>query len=224
MTALLVTNSVTGAASLFPRDLLDDALPFPPAQFAHFHDHWIALCALATGEIRYVDRPLYDYVQHGGAFVGHARANRMPALRERFGALRRHPRDRVRLWREHYFGDACRLLQFATTLELRTGDRMSAEKRRALDRFARSDRSLAPVAVLGARGAREILGRRRETLGGEWMLMHAFGWRHLANATARERPWRLRVEAVPPRALDPTPEARLTSEARADARASEGVS
>ena len=46
---LLVANSVTGAASLFPRTLLDDALPFPPAQFAHFHDHWLALTALALG-------------------------------------------------------------------------------------------------------------------------------------------------------------------------------
>ena len=41
--SLLVANAVTGAASLFRRSLLDHALPFPPAQFAHFHDHWIAL-------------------------------------------------------------------------------------------------------------------------------------------------------------------------------------
>ena len=115
---------MTGAASLFPRDLLDDALPFPPAQFAHFHDHWLALCALARGEIRYVDRPLYDYVQHGDATLGHAAANRMPALRERLSALRRDPRERVRLWRMHYFVDVCRLMQFAAVLELRFGDRM----------------------------------------------------------------------------------------------------
>src|SRR5947207_2331413 len=43
--SLMVANAVTGAASLFPRALLDDALPFPPAQFAHYHDHWIALTA-----------------------------------------------------------------------------------------------------------------------------------------------------------------------------------
>ncbi|HTE59570.1 MAG TPA: glycosyltransferase family 2 protein, partial [Solirubrobacteraceae bacterium] len=111
MLSLLVTNSVTGAASLFRRDLLDDALPFPPAQFAHFHDHWIAVCALAVGDIRYVDRPLYDYVQHGGAYVGHLKANRMPSMLERIRSLRRNPRERLRLWRMHYFGDACRLIQ-----------------------------------------------------------------------------------------------------------------
>jgi glycosyltransferase involved in cell wall biosynthesis len=204
MRSLLITNAVTGAASLFPRALLDAALPFPPAQFAHFHDHWIALCALALGEIRYVDRPLYDYVQHGDAFVGHAKANRMPSLRERLRRLRLDPRERVRLWREHYFADVCRLIQFATVLQLRCGDRMTAPKRRALERFTRGDRSLLPVARLGWSGAREIVGQRRETLGGEWMLMYAFAWRHLVAATARERPQRrLRLDAVPPPALDP---------------------
>ncbi len=29
-----------------------------------FHDHWLALVALASGRIAYVDRSLYDYVQH----------------------------------------------------------------------------------------------------------------------------------------------------------------
>ena len=215
MLSLLVTNAVTGAASLFPRDLLDDALPFPPAQFAHFHDHWIAVCALALGDIRYVDRPLYDYVQHGDAFVGHAKANRMPGLLERFGTLRRNPRERLRLWRMHYFGDVCRLIQFATMLQLRCGERMSAPKRRALERFARGDRSIVPLGRLGVRGAREIVGQRRETLGGEWMLLHAFAWRHLIDANARDRPQRLlRLDAVPPAAPDPTPEARAPDEQR----------
>jgi hypothetical protein len=215
MLSLLVTNSVTGAAALFPRDLLDDALPFPPAQFAHFHDHWIALCALATGDIRYVDRPLYDYIQHGGAVVGHERANRMPGLRERLPSLWRDPRERVRVWRMHYFGDACRLIQFATTLELRCGERMSAPKRRVLERFARGDSSVLPVARLGLRGARELLGRRRETLGGEWMLMHAFAWRHLLDATVRDEPrGRLRLDAVPPPMPDPNPGVRAGEEPR----------
>jgi GT2 family glycosyltransferase len=208
MLSLLVTNAVTGAASLFPRDLLDDALPFPPAQFAHFHDHWIALCALALGDIRYVDRPLYDYVQHGDATLGHARANRMPGLGERLRSQRR-PRDRVRLWRFHYFVDVCRLSQFATVLELRCGARMSEGKHRTLERFARAERSIAPLVRLGLRGARELVGSRNETLGGEWMLMHAFAWRHLIAATARDRPQRrLRLDALPPPAVDPSPEAR----------------
>ncbi len=195
-----ITNAVTGAASLFPRALLDDALPFPPAQFAHFHDHWIALCALATGAIRYVDRPLYDYVQHGGAFVGHAKANRMPRLRDRLPSLWRDPRERARVWRMHYFVDACRLIQFASMLELRCGDRMGARQAPG----ARAVRERGPFASPRSggwpRSARaRSSAQRRETLGGEWMLLHAFGWRHLLAATARDRPQRfLRLDAVPP--------------------------
>jgi len=211
--SLLVANAVTGAASLFPRSLLADALPFPPAQFAHFHDHWLGLCALALGEIRFVDRPLYDYVQHGGATLGHEAANRMPGLRARLGAVRRDPRERVRLWRMHYFVDACRLIQFATILRLRCGERMSPRKRRALDRFLRADRSVLPLAPLGLRGARELVARRPETLGAEWMLLHAFAWRRLLGATVRDRPHRaVRLDAVPPAALDPQPGVRIPDE------------
>ena len=30
---------------------------------------------MTLGDVAYVDRPLYDYVQHGGAALGHAAAN-----------------------------------------------------------------------------------------------------------------------------------------------------
>ena len=211
--SLLVANSVTGAASLFPRDLLDDALPFPPPQFAHFHDHWIALVARSLGDIRYVDRPLYDYVQHGGATLGHAAANRMTALRDRLAAMRRGPRDRVRLWRTHYFVDVCRLMQFAAMLELRCGDRMPARRRRELDRFASGERSVRPMAGLAARGARELVRARPQTLGAEWMLSQALVWRRLLAASARGGPESaLRLDAVPPPVLDPRPGARRSPE------------
>ena len=151
--SLLVANSVTGAASLFRADLLADALPFPPAQFAHYHDHWLALVALALGEIAYVDRPLYDYVQHGEASLGHAAANRTTGLMQRVRVVReRSRRDRVRLWRMHYFVDYMRLLEVATVLEMRCGDRMPAPKRRVLRRFVRSERDPVELARLWLRG------------------------------------------------------------------------
>ena len=160
--SLLVANSVTGAASLFPRELLDYALPFPPRQFTHFHDHWLALCAASLGEIRFVERPLYDYVQHGGAVLGHAAANRMPAFRERLGKLREDPRDRVRRWRLHYFVDCCRLIQFTTVLRMRCGARMTPAKLRALDSFARAERSPLAHANLARRAAARAGGRARD--------------------------------------------------------------
>jgi len=204
LTSLMVANAVTGAASLFGRELLDDVLPFPPGQFAHFHDHWIGLTARSLGEIAFVDRPLYDYVQHGQASLGHAAANRMTSLRARAGGLRRDPRDRVRKWRMHYFVDVCRLAQFATVLEMRCGERMTADDRRALRRFTAP--SSADVARLAARGARELLRRRPQTLGAEWMLFYALAWRRALGASASERPRkRLRLDAVPPPDLAPRP-------------------
>ena len=201
--SLLVANSVTGAASLFPRALLDHALPFPPRQFTHFHDHWLALTAACLGEIAFVDRALYDYVQHGGAVLGHAAANRMPAFAERLAKLREDPRDRVRRWRLHYFADCCRLVQFTTVLEARCGPLMTVQKRRALESFPRAERSPLALANLARRAAGELVGEP-ETLGAEMALFFAFAWRRLLVAATRglERPRRLlRIDARPPTTL-----------------------
>ena len=210
--SLLVANSVTGAASLFVRELLADALPFPPAQFAHYHDHWLGLVALSLGDIAYVDRPLYDYVQHGDASLGHAAATEMRSLRSRVARLRTDPRERVRAWRAWYFVDVARLTQVVTVLQLRCADRMAPGKRRALDRFLRTDESIGALARLWARGARELVGRP-ETLGAEWTLASAFTWRRLLTAVARDHPVRaLRIDAVPPAAFVPSPGGAVSSE------------
>jgi glycosyltransferase involved in cell wall biosynthesis len=210
LTSLLLANCVTGAASLCRRDLLDYALPFPPGQFTHFHDHWVALTALALGDVAFVDKALYDYVQHGEAVLGHARANQITAFRERLSSLRalpKNPRERVGRWRMRFFVDGCRLIQFCTVLQLRCGDRMDARKRRALDRFVRAGRSPVALGYLVPRMVREQVGLP-ETLGAELGLLTAFGWRHLLGASIRgiERPRRrLRIDARPPPSLMPTP-------------------
>ena len=206
ISSVLMANSVTGAASLFPRRLLDAALPFPPGQFHHFHDHWIGLCALALGDIAFVPAPLYDYVQHRAAVLGHARANTMPTLGDRLRGWRRPLRDRVRLWRLTYFVDACRLMQFATILLLRCGDEMPEPKRRALERFLHADRSPAELGWLAARAGRELVGKP-ETLGAELGLFFGFAWRHALRAMARvgEPPRRMRLDSRPPPRLSLKP-------------------
>ena len=70
LASMLVANTITGAAMLFRRDVAELALPFPDTPGFQFHDHWLAAVALAAGEVAYVDRPLYDYVQHPGAVFG----------------------------------------------------------------------------------------------------------------------------------------------------------
>lgn len=85
---LLLVNTVTGAASLFRRELLDTILPFPPAFDATYHDWWIALVALSTGKIACIDWPLCDYTRHDANALGNREA---PAwARQDYLASRQH--------------------------------------------------------------------------------------------------------------------------------------
>lgn len=203
--SLLMANSVTGAASLFRRRVLDHALPFPPGQFAHFHDHWIALVALALGGIEFLSEPLYDYVQHGHAALGHAQANQVFTLRQRLGRLGIDPHERIRAYRSRYFVDVMRLMAFAAILNMRCGAEMSPAARRKLRRFLALDRSGPALAGLGLRAGRELVGRP-ETLGAELALLQALVWRRLLSMSVTDRPGRrLRLDAVPPPDLAPTP-------------------
>jgi Glycosyl transferase family 2 len=214
ITSLLVANAVTGAASLFPRELLDYALPFPPRQFSHFHDHWVGLVARCLGKVKFVDRPLYDYTQHGAAVLGHADANRIELLGPRLrGWFHKDPRERVRKWRLHYYVDCCRLAQFTLILDMRCGPRMSRTRRRSLRRFSQAERSPLALADLGRRAIAELFGRP-ETLGAELPLFLAFVWRRAMVASTRglKRPTRrLRLDGRPPATLMPKPGRRESS-------------
>ena len=177
--SLLVANTIPGAAVLFRREIAELALPFPEAPGWPFHDHWIALVALASGDVAYVDRPLYDYVQHGRAVVGQAAGARTP---------RSSPRG-SRGWRAGYFyGYLPRAVQ-AETLLARCSRRLSPQKRRALERFAAADRGRLALAWLAARPLRRLAGRG-ETLGTESELAKGIVWRHLVRVLAgrHERP------------------------------------
>jgi hypothetical protein len=189
-TSLLITNAITGAAALFRRELADRALPFPPPHGDIFHDHWIALVAMATGEIRYVDRPLYDYVQHPEAAIGFVNAN---AGRGRWGGpfadvLLRIMRLGYRLIRPvgqiRYFDNYCRLALEARTLEVRFGDSLSSRHRRAISRILSCDSSLAGAAWLAYRAIRPLTGRN-ETMGMERGLLAGIVWRRIASLRAR---------------------------------------
>ncbi|HZU60350.1 MAG TPA: glycosyltransferase, partial [Solirubrobacteraceae bacterium] len=206
--SLLVANCVTGAASLFRRELLDSALPFPPAQFAHYHDHWLALVARMSGSIEFIDRPLYDYVQHGNAALGHAAATRIFTLRQRASKIFADPHERVRFYRARYFRDVARLMVFATILQMRCGARARPADRRVLERFLALERSWPAVLRLAGRAGRELTGSP-ETLGAEWALLRALLWRRMLSAGAGRRPGhRLRLDAVPPPDLAPRGERR----------------
>jgi glycosyltransferase involved in cell wall biosynthesis len=177
LASLLLANTVTGAASLLRRELLDRALPFPPAPGFPYHDHWLGLVALSLGGLAYVDRPLYDYVQHSDAALGHARANTPAAGRWAWlHRLRRGQRPAVG-WRSTYFLEYCRLALFATVLLMRCGEEMSGPRRRALERFLRAERSPLAASWMLGRSLRALAGHS-ETLGAERRLATGVAWRH----------------------------------------------
>jgi hypothetical protein len=184
--SLILANTVTGAAALFDRALLDHVLPFPPAHAKPFHDHWIAQVAMTMGELRYVDRPLYDYVQHEGAALGHHSANASGRLgsprRARLGpSTSALVRGRALGWRRFYFEHYCRLALAAKVLQLRCGTQAGRSRLRVLRRI---DRGPTAMAWLAARSLRSVSGAT-ETLGREQAILAGMAWRR--GATLRSR-------------------------------------
>ncbi len=185
LASLLLINTVTGAASLFRRELLDVALPFPDVPGKPFHDHWLACIALALGEIAFIDRPLHDYVQHGDNVVGRheplpgeLRGGLVNALR-RFA---RNPRRRVRntiRWARRYYEDEVVVREaFARALRERLNGRLDPEAASAIDRVADMSSSTRSLLWLLGRSARDVRGDS-PTLGIENQLIKGILWHRL---------------------------------------------
>jgi glycosyltransferase involved in cell wall biosynthesis len=195
LASLLLTNTITGAASLFRRELLDLALPFPDPPGTQYHDHWLGLVGLSVGKVAYVDRPLYDYIQHEGTTLGYATANVgtfTGGLSLFLTRLRRLEfRAIVTGWKANYFFAYARLRLLAEVLLVRCAGRMDRGSRRMLRRFARSERSPLGFAWLALRGERRWLGKT-ETLGAERLVLRGILWRYVVQGLTlhRERPLR----------------------------------
>jgi glycosyltransferase involved in cell wall biosynthesis len=186
LTSMLVANTITGAATLFRRELLDVLLPFPDTPGYQFHDHWLAVAALAAGELSYVDRPLYDYVQHAGAVFGDVTFGR-----------RRTRRDRTpgRARGAYFHGYLAREAQ-AQVLLARI-EALTPTKRRALKRLIACDTSPFALAWLALRPARMLLGRT-ETLASESELAYGVLWKQLAVALRRSPRGPFANASIPP--------------------------
>lgn len=191
--SLILANTITGAASMFPKNLLTYLLPFPERIGDAFHDHWIGCVALATGEVMYVDRPLYDYVQHSSNVLGHFAPAGGGAWKRLKGALKdaRGGRESLRRnlahWQAVYFGDLLRLQVIAHTIKLRCADHLSKGKRRTLERIINADESTVSTAWLALRNLKR-LGRVSETLGAERSLLRAILWKRAWALQSRLRP------------------------------------
>jgi hypothetical protein len=181
LASVLIANTITGAATLFRREVADLALPFPDTPGFQFHDHWLAVVAMAAGDVAYVDRPLYDYVQHAGAIFGDVTSG---GRSRRARWVRPSLRPSIDSWRAAYFyGYLAREVQAQTAL-LRCSARLTPAKRKALQRFVDSARSPLAFAWLALRPLRELVGRN-ETLGSEAAMARGILWKALVAAAAR---------------------------------------
>lgn len=185
--SMLLSNTITGAAMLFRRPVLDTALPFPEGPGWQFHDHWLSTVAMATGELAYAEQPLYDHVQHAGAITGQVAvedsAESPAGILPRLKALATVPRGAFGRWRAAYFRTYIQLQLHAEVILARC-TALPPGRRRTLRLVARADRSLTGTLWLAVRCLRPLFGRN-ETLGTEQMLLGGLLWRRLIGPRSR---------------------------------------
>ncbi|MBX7104300.1 MAG: glycosyltransferase family 2 protein, partial [Gemmataceae bacterium] len=181
---LLLANTITGAASMFRRNLLGYLLPFPERLGDAYHDHWLACTAMAVGSIKYVDRPLYGYTQHSGNVVGHVAPKpgswagtvyRMLAffLPTKFS---RNLNAFIRHGRGFYFADLVRIQHTARNVMQRCAAEATPDKIAALNRVLTMADTVSGKLWLALRPLRYRDSWRR-TVGVETHLLHALVWR-----------------------------------------------
>lgn len=204
LACLTIANSVTGAACMFRAALVDQILPFPEDIRETYHDHWIAIVAAANGDIGYVDRPLYDYVQHGGNVIGHDYKKGYPGFYAYGREILRHarrPRSALAALREttrqgvEGYGHVRKIALLAKTAMERSD--CSGAKRRVLARLARYDSGLFIPITERVRAAIE----RRPSLNVEGVLLHAAvsEWAHRVGVIKLPAPEpKARKELLPP--------------------------
>jgi glycosyltransferase involved in cell wall biosynthesis len=187
---LLLVNTITGAASMFRRSLLDHALPFPPQVGNFYHDHWIATLAMAQGRIRYIDRPLYDYVQHDANVIGHREIAVYPLVRTIYYLLRQLRNEPGRAQaRDIYFKEVMRTCVLARMAGLRLGKKMEKKARKSFSRLAGLDESPLSFCWLILHGFRHP-GKFTVTMQSEFFLATGILWKRLGRLQALYRAFR----------------------------------
>ena len=189
----LVVNSVTGAACLFRAELLGAILPFPRRVGSPYHDHWLGSVAMASGEVRFVDRPLYDWIIHEKQVTSQrtwVREDRLQARHarsalSRLGGLRpSRVSDALALWRHIYFSEGLRVSLFARMVVERCSAVMTARRRHQIEELISADVSCSGIARLAWRRVRRRAAGS-PTAGFETDLLLGHLWRGLASAAGR---------------------------------------
>lgn len=161
---VLYNNVVTGSTALFRRPLVDMALPFPTDPGGAFHDHWLALCAMVSGDLAYLDEPLVDYTQHARNVLGAQALEHVGrgSLKRFLRSAAAHPREvamRLNKLAAYAVGTDAKLRSFAVALRARFTT-LPPDAESALRPFLRSGRGtrvldLAVPTALGSFAAGE---------------------------------------------------------------------
>ncbi|MCC6347098.1 MAG: glycosyltransferase [Nitrospirales bacterium] len=189
---MILANTVTGTACLFRRGLLRYLLPFHERIGDSYHDHFIAIVALALGKVQYVERPLYDYFQHEENVIGHytkekyKRATRVlgdftsggkgGGLAEKvtglvIGRIRKAV-ETMKLHQAIYFWHYVRRALMGVVLEMRCPG-ITGEKKRIIRRFSGLERS--PRGLLVPLMKEIVLRRSAVTFGIAGLLLKSYG-------------------------------------------------
>lgn len=115
---LLAENWVVSHSVMLRRELVEHALPIPPAQ--PFHDGWLALVASKLGGLVFLDECLQIYRRHAGSLTWADAATRRSArrLREVFGG------EFARDWRRRCEAETARLEECGSIELLSDDDRL----------------------------------------------------------------------------------------------------
>jgi glycosyltransferase involved in cell wall biosynthesis len=152
---LLRRNLVTGATTLFRKDLLASALPFPEGWV---HDEWLGAVAAATGRVDVLAEPLIDYRQHASNQIG----ARRPTLSEKIGKafVERGDKHWARLRRAEALLDRLSALGAKVQPKYVKAQRAKVAHQRFRAELPRSRLArLGPVMLEAARGRYDRFGR-----------------------------------------------------------------
>jgi glycosyltransferase involved in cell wall biosynthesis len=152
---LLRRNLVTGATTLFRKELLASALPFPEGWV---HDEWLGAVAAATGRVDVLAEPLIDYRQHASNQIG----ARRPTLSEKIGKafVERGDKHSARLRRAEALLDRLSALGAKVQPKYVKAQRAKVAHQRFRAELPRSRLArLGPVMLEAARGRYDRFGR-----------------------------------------------------------------
>ena len=98
---LILDNQFTGSISVFGRDVVSRAIPFPPPTDVAYHDHWLGALAMALGDVEISSVVVQDYVQHGSNQLGEEVAGRRLSRLKTLVSLGRRNGGSLRYLAEH---------------------------------------------------------------------------------------------------------------------------